>query len=96
MPMYECHCTTCLYEFPASLYKFDEPPTVNEAVKCEECHQFTKFRSINTIGRINIGGIEYGGDASRVRRFEMISKGVEEVDYAESAKQKRVVLKDSK
>lgn len=95
MPLYDCYCTHCEHEFTDVWLKFDDLPNVETPVECEECHKPTKYRSVNGIKRININGVDYGGDASRVRRFEVIG-GLDTVDAKESAKQKRVVLKDGK
>lgn len=90
MKVYDYRCAKCEHkEIDKLVDKFDE------VVECPKCTE-PMTRLFNSIGRINVRGIDYKGDGSRVDRFEFVSKGVETVDSKASQKEGRIVLKDSK
>jgi hypothetical protein len=102
MPLYDIQCDCCGRIQEDVNIKFEEMPTTKASeTPCgyddngNECDGFM-FRMINGIKRINIGGVEYGGDASRIRRFEFISKDVDEVDVKASQKNGQITLKNTR
>lgn len=97
--MYELKCDCCGRE-EERLMKWDELPTATESKEpCTEnflkCIGFM-YRKLSSPGRININGVDHAGDGSKVHRFEMISKNVEELDIKASQREGRTILKDSK
>lgn len=74
MKVYDYSCGKCAIIAPDLLVD-----SMESVVPCGSCGDPME-RRINTINRISIKGVDHKGDASRVDRFEFISKDVETVD----------------
>ena len=96
MPMYNLCCNACKTVVEDAFLKQDEKPTATESdTPCTVCDSGILFRMISAPAYHWKAG-EYGGDASRVNRVEIISKGVEEIDHKSSRREGKIMLKDSK
>lgn len=80
MPVFDLKCNKCDIMKVDVWLKAEQLPTSEKSeTACAFCEGGLMFRTFgNTPYHWKAG--EYGGDASRVRRFEFISKDVETVD----------------